>query len=154
MTLVVKAEMLIRRPQAEAFNAFVDPAVTTRFWFTRSSGRLEAGKRVRWDWEMFGVGGDVEAKAIEPNTRILIEWPEDGSATEWRFEPRNGDATLVEITYTGTNASGDALVAQATDNMQGYSLLLAGAKFWLEHGLAPKLVVDSKPDNLVEGWRP
>jgi hypothetical protein len=38
--------------------------------------------------------------------------------------------------------------------MQGYSLLLAGAKFWLEHGVEPKLVVDSKPDNLVEGWRP
>jgi hypothetical protein len=57
------------------------------------------------------------------------------------------------ITYTGTDASGDTLVAQATDNMQGYSLVLAGAKFWLEHGVEPKLVVDSKPENLVEGWR-
>ena len=56
---VVKAEMLIRRPVAEVFEAFVDPAVTTKFWFTKSSGRLEAGKRVRWDWEMYGVGDEL-----------------------------------------------------------------------------------------------
>jgi uncharacterized protein YndB with AHSA1/START domain len=148
---IVETQMLIRKPARDVFNAFIDPAITTKFWFSKSDGKLELGKRRRWDWEMFGVGGDVEAKAIEPDSRILIEWPEDGSTTEWRFEPR-GDATLVKITYTGTDASGDALLAQATDNMQGYSLLLAGAKFWLEHGIAPKLVVDSKPDNLVEGW--
>ncbi|SCW51537.1 hypothetical protein SAMN04487970_1011142 [Paenibacillus tianmuensis] len=50
-----KAEMLIRRPVEEVFEAFVEPAVTMRFWFTKSSGRLETGKRVRWDWEMYGV---------------------------------------------------------------------------------------------------
>jgi hypothetical protein len=32
--------MLIRRPVEEVFNAFVDPTVTTRFWFSRSSGQL------------------------------------------------------------------------------------------------------------------
>jgi uncharacterized protein YndB with AHSA1/START domain len=46
---VAKAEMRIRRPVAEVFEAFVDPAVTTRFWFTKSSGRLEAGKQVQWE---------------------------------------------------------------------------------------------------------
>ena len=37
--LVAKAEMLIRKPVAEVFEAFVDPAITTQFWFTKSSGR-------------------------------------------------------------------------------------------------------------------
>jgi uncharacterized protein YndB with AHSA1/START domain len=41
---VAKAEMLIRRPVAEVFEAFVDPEVTRNFWFTRGSSRLEAGK--------------------------------------------------------------------------------------------------------------
>jgi hypothetical protein len=54
---IAKAEMLIRRPVAEVFEAFVDPAVTSRFWFTRSTGRLEVGRRVRWDWEMYGRSG-------------------------------------------------------------------------------------------------
>jgi uncharacterized protein YndB with AHSA1/START domain len=43
--LVAGSEMLIRRPVAEVFEAFVDPAVTSRFWFSEGSGRLEPGKR-------------------------------------------------------------------------------------------------------------
>ena len=37
----VKVGMLIRRPPEDVFEAFADPAITTRFWFTKSSGRLE-----------------------------------------------------------------------------------------------------------------
>jgi uncharacterized protein YndB with AHSA1/START domain len=33
-----KAEMLIRKPVEEVFEAFVNPAVTTKFWFTKSRG--------------------------------------------------------------------------------------------------------------------
>ena len=49
---VAKAQMLIRRPVAEVFEAFIDPNVTSRFWFSKSSGRLVAGQRIRWDWDM------------------------------------------------------------------------------------------------------
>ena len=69
---VAKAEMLIRRPVAEVFEAFINPTMTTKFWFTRSSGRLEAGKQVQWDWEMYDVSSQVSVKAIEENKRILI----------------------------------------------------------------------------------
>ena len=43
-----KTGMLIRKPAADVFEAFVNPEITTRFWFTRSSGRLEAGKQAQW----------------------------------------------------------------------------------------------------------
>ena len=42
---IAKAEMLIRKPVAEVFEAFVDPEITRRFSFTKSTGRLETGKR-------------------------------------------------------------------------------------------------------------
>ena len=48
---VAKAQMLIRKPVAQVFEALVDPAITSRYWFSKGSGRLEAGKQVRWDWE-------------------------------------------------------------------------------------------------------
>src|SRR5882762_4824616 len=83
---VVKTEMLIRKPVAEVFEAFVNPAITTRFWFTKGSGRLEAGKQIRWDWEMYNVSVQVNVKAIEKNARILIEWSAQGHApttVEW-----------------------------------------------------------------------
>ena len=33
----MKTGILIRRPAAEVFEAFVNPEITTQFWFTRSS---------------------------------------------------------------------------------------------------------------------
>lgn len=71
---VAKAEMLIRKPASEVFEAFVDPEITKRFWFTKSTDRLEAGKHIVWTWEMYNHSIDVEVKEIEPNKRILIEW--------------------------------------------------------------------------------
>ena len=61
---IVKAQMLIRKPVKDVFEAFVNPAITTKFWFTRSSGKLEAGKEVRWEWEMYGVSAQVRVKAL------------------------------------------------------------------------------------------
>jgi uncharacterized protein YndB with AHSA1/START domain len=66
--------MLIRRPVHEVFEAFIDPAIATKFWFTKSSGSLEKGKRVRWDWEMYGVGAELDVKEIEENKQIFIEF--------------------------------------------------------------------------------
>lgn len=52
-TPVADTGMLIRRPVAEVFEAFVNPEITSRFWFTQGSGRLETGKQVHWTWEMY-----------------------------------------------------------------------------------------------------
>jgi uncharacterized protein YndB with AHSA1/START domain len=66
-------------------------SITTKFWFTRSSGRLEIGKQIRWDWEMYGASSQVTVKAIEENKRILIEWSGYGTSTrvEWLFTPKS-----------------------------------------------------------------
>src|SRR4029453_14210547 len=88
---IAKAEMLIRKPVAEVFEAFVDPAVTSKFWFSSGSGKLEADKSVHWDWETYGVSLEVAVKAIEPNRRILVEWGKAGESpttVEWTFRAR------------------------------------------------------------------
>src|SRR5258706_11902284 len=76
---VAKAEMLIRKPVAEVFEAFINPEITTRFWFTKSSGRLDAGKQVTWTWEMYNASSQVTVREVEQNKRILIEWSGYGS---------------------------------------------------------------------------
>lgn len=144
---VVKVEMLIRRPVGEVFGAFIDPAITTRFWFTKSSGKLETGKRLRWDWEMYGAHTDVDVKAIEENRRILIEWGSPETTTvEWLFTPRTEHETMVTITNSGFVGDGDAMVSQAMDSTQGFTFVLSGLKAFLEHGIALNLVADKAPD--------
>ena len=94
---ITKTGMLIRKPVADVFEAFINPDITTKFWFTKSSGRLEAGKQVQWEWEMYGISIPVTAKAIEPNKRILIEWPGYSGLTtvEWIFSPQEDGTTFV-----------------------------------------------------------
>lgn len=123
---VAKVEMLIRRPPADVFEAFIDPAITTRFWFTKSTGRLEPGKHIKWLWEMYEISVDVEVKEIEPNKRILIEWGEHGSMTtvEWIFTPYKNDTTYVTITNSGFHGDGDKLVSDALDSKGGFTWFL------------------------------
>ncbi|WP_369821558.1 SRPBCC domain-containing protein [Novosphingobium sp. CF614] len=60
---------MIRRPISEVFEAFVDPAITCHFWYSRGSGRLKPGGKVRWDWEMFDVGTNVTVTAAQSRAR-------------------------------------------------------------------------------------
>jgi uncharacterized protein YndB with AHSA1/START domain len=151
---VAKAQMLIRKPATQVFEALIDPAITTRFWFSKSSGNLEAGKQVRWEWEMYGVSTQVEVKAIDKDRRILIEWngPENPSSVEWTFEPRNENQTFVTVRNWGFGGDASKVMAEALDSTGGFSFLLADMKAFLEHGISLKLVEDHAPDALVVGW--
>ena len=142
--------MLIRRPLPEVFEAFIDPHVTANFWFTKGSGRLEVGKTVQWTWEMYGFTIDVTVKAIEPNERILIDWPGYTSATtvQWTFAPFEDNATFVSITESGFLGDGDEVMKQVAGSTQGFSLVLAGAKAFLEHGIQLNLIADRYPKGL------
>jgi uncharacterized protein YndB with AHSA1/START domain len=144
--------MLIRRPVADVFEAFIDPDITTEFWFTKGSGRLEAGKQVQWDWEMYEISNQVTAKVIEPNERIVIEWPGYSGPTtvEWAFMPLTDDSTFVRITESGFIGYADELVKQVADSTQGFSFVLAGLKALLEHGVRLNLVADRNPEGIEE----
>ncbi len=147
---IAKAEMLIRKPVAEVFAAFVDPETTRRFWFTKSTGRLDAGKHIVWTWEMYGMSIEVDVKAVEPNKRILLEWGNYGSMTtvEWVFTPFENDTTYVTITNSGFQGDGDKVVKDALDSKGGFTWVLAGLKALLEHDLELNAIADAFPHAL------
>jgi len=149
---IAKAEMLIRKPVTEVFEAFINPDVTSRFWFTKGSGRLEAGKQIRWDWEMYNVSAEVNVKEIEQDKRILIEWSGYDTPTivEWLFTARPDNTTFVSITNTGFSGSGDDVVKQAIGSTEGFTLVLAGLKALLEHDIILNLVLDRFPKAIEE----
>jgi uncharacterized protein YndB with AHSA1/START domain len=148
MEPVAKTEMLIRRPAAEVFEAFIDPAITSRFWFTKGSARLEAGKEVQWDWEMYNFSVPVRVKVVEQNKRIVVEWDayEDPSTIEWVFTARPDNTTFVSITNSGFGGTREEAVKKALDSTEGFTFVLAGLKAWLEHGIELNLVRDRFPD--------
>ncbi|MBC9934486.1 SRPBCC family protein [Chitinophaga qingshengii] len=155
---VAQSGMLIRRPVAEVFNAFIDPAVTTHFWFTKSTGKLEKGKEVIWTWEMYNVASAVQTVDIIPNKKIEIRWFEhfetntgDKGARDaatrvvWTFTPYGNDQTFVEIVNDGFSGDAASVQQQALDSTGGFCWVLAGLKAYLEHQLELNLVGDRFP---------
>ena len=147
---VAKAQMLVRKSPPECFEAFINPEITKRFWFTKSTGPLEAGKRIVWTWEMYGHSIDVNVKETEADRRILIEWGNYGSMTdvEWVFEPYQGGNTYVTITNSGFKGDGDKVMSDALDSMGGFTWVLAGLKALLEHKIELNAIADAFPEGL------
>lgn len=147
---IAKTAMLIRRPAGVVFEAFTDPAVTTQFWFTKSSGRLVPGTIVRWEWEMYGFSIPVAVEAVEPERRIALTWPGVGGDTrvEWSFDQLDEEATFVTVTNSGFAGPADSRVAQALDSTEGFSLVLAACKALLEHGVRLNVIADRFPKGL------
>lgn len=150
---VATAAMLIRRPVADVFEAFVDPSITSNFWFTTGSARLDVGRRVTWTWATYGVTSEVDVVQLETNRRLVIEWDREtahASRVEWTFSERAGDTTFVEIRNFGFSGDMDAQILRAIESTEGFALVLAGLKAWLEHGVRIGVVHDRHPDMWVK----
>jgi len=144
-TPTAEAGMLIRRPVAEVFEAIVDPAITTKFWFTHSSGRLDSGQQVRWEWRMYDVSTTVRVNEIVRNKKIVMQWSDPPTTVVWTFTEMPDDATFLEVHNFGFAGGGDEQVKQAVESTGGFTLVLAGAKAWLEQGLTLGLTGDRHP---------
>lgn len=151
-TIQAKAEMLIRRPVDEVFAAFINPDITTKFWFTKSSGQLQQGQQLQWEWEMYNASTKVTVKAVEANKRILIEWSgyDAPNSVEWVFKPLSDGTTFVSIINSGFSGDAANQFQQALDSTEAFTMVLAGAKAWLEHHICLNLVADRFPAGLTQ----
>ena len=150
-TPTVTAQMLIRKDVSEVFNAFIEPSITKEFWFTKSSGKLEENKEIIWTWEMYQVSCKVIAREIIPNQRIKFDWfDDDGKFTQvvFDFKALNSNATYVSVVNSGFHQTGDELIATLKDSTGGFTMVLAGLKAYLEHGINLNLIGDKCPKEL------
>ena len=146
-----KAEMLIRKPVSEVFEAFVNPEITSKFWFTKGSGKLQEDEKTEWSWEMYGFSLSVKTHVLHENKKIVIEWgdPDESTLVEWIFTPINGNETFVSITNSGFKGDHEKIMDQVRNSTEGFTLVLAGAKAYLEHHILLNLVLDRFPKGLA-----
>jgi uncharacterized protein YndB with AHSA1/START domain len=145
---IAKTGMLIRKPVSEVFEAFVDPGITSKFWFDRGSDRLETGRKVHWEWESSNTSLQVNVTSVEKDRRILIEWPafEAPTSVELKFTSHEGNATFVEIINSGFACDEATRTKLAVGSAEGFALILAGLKALLEHGVVLNLARDRNPN--------
>lgn len=144
----VECQMMIRKPVSLVFQAFIDPKITTSFWFTKSSGPLEVGKTVKWEWEMYGVSSDVLTKEIIPNKLISTEWGDPVTTVDYEFTALTEDTTYVLIKNYGFKETGDELIQAIKDSTGGFTTVLDGLKAYLEHNIKLNLIADKYPKEI------
>ncbi|AZA59772.1 SRPBCC family protein [Chryseobacterium indoltheticum] len=142
--IFVQAQMLIRKPIQEVFEAFINPEITTNFWFTKSTGKLEEGKTITWEWEMYGAKSEVKVLQIIPNQLIKTEWGLFSNNVDYEFKEME-KGTLVVIKSYGYSETGDELLSVINDNTGGFTTVLDGCKAYLEHGINLRLIEDKFP---------
>ena len=142
---IVEVQMLIRKPAPEVFNAFIDPMLTKNFWFTKGSGKLEPGKTVTWEWEMYNVSTQVRVLEIIENNRIRIEWDEPPTQVEFEFTELNETSTYLIIRNSGFRQEGMDLINVIKDATGGFTTVLDGLKAYLEYNINLNLIADKFP---------
>ena len=142
---MVETQMMIRKPVSIVFQAFIDPAITTNFWFTKSSGQLDVGKSIRWDWEMYNVSTNVFVKEIILNQKISTDWGEPATTVDYEFTALTSDTTYVVIKNYGFSETGNELLQTIKDSTGGFTTVLDGLKAWLEYNIRLNLIADKFP---------
>lgn len=142
--IFVQAQMLIRKPIQEVFEAFINPEITTNFWFTKSTGKLEEGKTIIWEWEMYNAKSEVKVLQIIPNQLIKTEWGLFSNNVDYEFKEME-KGTLVIIKSYGYSEKGNELLSVINDNTGGFTTVLDGCKAYLEHGINLRLIEDKFP---------
>jgi uncharacterized protein YndB with AHSA1/START domain len=133
---LAQASMLIRRPAAEVFDAFVNPETITKFWLESTTGPFEKGAQVRWHFMVPGATETVTVTAFESPKRIAFDWS-DGNSVNLVFEARGDAATRLAVEASGLQDESEAVNAT-----EGFSIVLCDLKTLLESGRSADLVRD------------
>lgn len=146
-TPMVATGMGVHRSPADTFAAFVDPALTKRFWINDSTGPLEPDTTVTWSFNASGAQAEVVVRRFDPGKRLVFDWgPTDTKFTvDIEFAPWRGAGCYVHITEVGFTGDADQLAAHATDSTSGFTLVLCSLKALLEHDLELGAVRDRDP---------
>jgi uncharacterized protein YndB with AHSA1/START domain len=148
----VDVGLLIRRSPHDVFEALADPSITSRFWYTKSTGRMVEGAELTWEWEMYGASGKVWVKEVQADRRIRFSWegydPSHPTTVEFQFIPHENDTTYVNITETGFTGDPDTQVSRALESTAGFTFLLSSLKAALEHDITLRVTMDAHPPKL------
>ncbi len=135
--LEVKAAIQIRKPASLVFEAIVDPEKMKNYFISKSTGRMEEGKTVKWNFPEFEFDAPVRVGKIEKDKYISFYW--QGAAgkellVEMTLTSHSNDSTVVRITEKSME-NNDTGIAWLVGNTEGWANFLACLKAYLEYGI-------------------
>jgi uncharacterized protein YndB with AHSA1/START domain len=135
-TLEVKATLQILKPVNEVFDAIIDPDKMSNYFISKSSGKMEEGKKIIWKFPEFEMEAPVRIGKIEKDKYISFYWDSDGLElfVEMTLSPGKNNSTVVTITEKSRN-NDEAGINWLKGNTEGWANFLACLKAYLEYGI-------------------
>ncbi len=137
--LQIKTSLKIQKPVDEVFEAIVDPSRMSNYFISKSTGRMEAGKTLTWQFPEFDIEFPVRVEKIEEDKYISYSWDDwddksINTLVEITMEPKGDEETLVKITE-GSRENNEAGMKWLKSNTEGWANFLACLKAYLEYGI-------------------
>lgn len=134
--LEIKTKLGILKPASEVFEAIIDPAKMTNYFISKSTGRMEEGREVRWQFPEFEMEFPVQIGKIIKNEYISFCWDVEGNRllVEMNLSQRNGSSTVVTITEKEMQ-NNEAGIKWLKGNTEGWANFLACLKAYMEYGI-------------------
>jgi len=134
--LEVKAALQILKPAYQVFEAIVDPAKMSNYFISKSSGRMEEGKRIIWRFPEFDMEFPIRVGKVEKDKYISYYWDVDDKEllVEMILTPVDVNSTVVTITEKSME-NDEAGINWLRGNTEGWANFLACLKAYLEYGI-------------------
>jgi uncharacterized protein YndB with AHSA1/START domain len=135
--LTIKAALKILKPPHEVFEAIVDPDKMSNYFISKSSGKMEEGKELTWQFPEMDMTFPVQVEKIARDSFVSFSWtdPEQYKTTiEITLKATNGNETYVTV-REGTRVSDEKGIEWYGRNTEGWANFLACMKAWLEYGV-------------------
>lgn len=131
--IIPKAAITIYKPIEEVFEAIVNPEIMTNYFISKSSGKLEEGKEVFWEFPEFDGSYAVRVKEIIQNKFIVLDW-DPKSLVKIELGEDSNKNTTVRVSEEGYQLD-EAGIKWAIGQTEGWTNFLTCMKAWLEYGI-------------------
>jgi len=136
-TLEIKTGIVILKPVHEVFEAIVDPVKMSVYFISKSTGRMEEGKKLIWKFPEMDMEFPVRVAKIEKDKYISYYWNDrDGKElfVEMTLSSKENNSTYVVITEK-SRANDEAGISWLKGNTEGWANFLACLKAYLEYAI-------------------
>jgi uncharacterized protein YndB with AHSA1/START domain len=135
--LSISTSLQISNTPKEVFDAIIDPEHMTHYFISKSSGKMEAGKTLEWEFPEFPGSFSVRLKSIKPHDSIIFEWDGDRHPLTVTIMLKSmdlGESTLVTVEEKEMDNNEEGL-QWLKNNTAGWANFLACLKAYLEYGI-------------------
>jgi uncharacterized protein YndB with AHSA1/START domain len=134
--LEIKTAIQILKPVSEVFEAIVDPKKMSNYFISKSTGRMEEGRQLKWRFPEFDMEFPIRVGKIEKDKYISYYWDIDGIEllVEITLTSSDSNGTIVTITEK-SRKNDEAGIRWLKGNTEGWANFLACLKAYLEFGI-------------------